>query len=113
MKNNKMFSLITAMLLVASLMIITAVPNAYAIDVNASSIYKIGYDPRFEGAMVQLDDLSNKYWTGIRQFYLSSTLGNQGLATLLTAYSLGKTVWVRIAGDGSSGSLISIIYIND
>jgi hypothetical protein len=43
---------------------------------------------------------------------LSSELGNQGLAVLLTAYSLGETVWVRIAGDASSGSLITIIFMN-
>ena len=71
-----------------------------------------GVDPRFEGPPVQLDDLSDVNWTGPRQFYLSSTLGKEGLAVLLTAYSLGETVWVRIAGDGSTGSLITIIIMN-
>ena len=112
MKRNKMFSLVFAMFLVTSLMIIPTIANAI-VDVPNCSIAKVGYDPRFEGALVRLDDLTDTQWTGTRQFYLSSTLGNQGLATLLTAYSLGKTVWVRIAGTGEPGSLIQIIYIND
>ena len=112
MKRNMMFSMLCAMLLVGSFMIIPAVANA-VVDSADNSIFKVGADPRFEGAMVQLDDLTDTKWTGIRQFYLSSNLGNQGLATLLTAYSMNKTLWVRIAGDGSSGSLIEIIFIND
>jgi hypothetical protein len=43
---------------------------------------------------------------------LSSDLGNQGQAIFLAAYSLGETVWVRIAGDASAGSLITIIFMN-
>lgn len=86
--------------------------TASALDVPICSIGRIGVDPRFEGPPVQLDDQSDVNWTGLRQFYLSSTLGNQGLAVLLTAYSLGETVWVRIAGDGSPGSLITVIFIN-
>jgi len=112
MKNNKMFSLFIAIFLVASLMIIPAVANA-SVNVADVKVMKVGADPRFEGAMVQLDDLTDTQWTGIRQFYLSSTLGNQGLATILTAYSMGKTLWVRIAGDGAKGSLIEIVFIND
>ena len=112
MKRNMMFSMLSAMLLLGSLMIIPAVANA-AVDAKDVQVYRVGADPRFEGAMVQLDDLTDTRWTGIRQFYLSSNLGNQGLATLLTAYSLNKTLWVRIAGDGSPGSLVEIIFIND
>ena len=85
---------------------------ASALDVANCSVSRIGFDPRFEGAPVQLDDQSDVNWTGNRQFYLSSTLGKEGLAVLLTAYSLGETVWVRIAGDGSPGSLITVIFIN-
>ena len=112
MKRNKMFSLVIAMFLVASLMIIPTIANA-TVDANNVTIRRIGADPRFQGAMVVLIDPSGINWTGPRQFYLSSTLGNQGLATLLTAYSLGKKLWVRIAGDASPGSLVEIIFIND
>jgi hypothetical protein len=86
---------------------------ANALDVASCTIAKIGVDPRFEGAPVQLVDTSGVNWTGNRQFYLSSSLGNQGLAVLLTAYSMGKTVWVRAAGDGSPGSLLTVIFVND
>ena len=111
MKRNKMFSLVLGLFVMASLMIMPAIANA--LDVANASIERVGYNPAFQGAMVQLDDVSDGNFTGVRQYYLSETLGNQGLATLLTAYSLGKTVWVRIAGDGAPGSLVQIIYIND
>ena len=89
-------------------------PAAHAeVDVVSASIVRIGIDPRFEGPMVQLtDDSATPLWTGVRQFYLSATLGNGGLATMLTAFSLGESVFVRIAGTGASGSLVTIIFVN-
>jgi len=98
-------------MVLSTLIILPAVANA-DVDVPKCSIVKIGADPRFEGPPVQLIDLSGTNWTGARQFYLSSSLGNGGLAVLLTAYSMGETVWVRIAGDASSGSLITVIFVN-
>jgi len=87
------------------------------VDVAKAQIDRIGlYNPNAtRGAYVQLTDLSDSpAWTGSRQFFLSQTpLGKEGLATLLTAYSMGKTIWVRIAGDASALSLITVIYIND
>lgn len=89
---------------------------AHAVDVESARIVRLGIDPRVEpsaGPMVQLEDEGTiKKWTGVRQFYLSPTLGNSGYATMLTAFSMGQPVWVRIAGDASSGSLISIIFVN-
>jgi hypothetical protein len=38
-------------------------------------------------------------------------MGDQGLATLLTAFSLGKPIWVRVAGV-TSGSVLEIAYMN-
>lgn len=89
-------------------------PAAYAVtDVSSARIVKIGINPAIEGPMVQLvDTAANPKWTGIRQFYLSAELGNAGLATLLTAFSLGETVWVRIAETAEPGSLIMIIFVN-
>jgi len=106
-------TLLFCVMVLATLVILPAVANA-DVDVSNCTIVKIGADPRFEGAPVQLvDNGSTPNWTSSRQFYLSSTLGNQGLAVLLTAYSMDKTVWVRIAGDASSGSLITVIFVND
>ena len=76
-----MFSFIFGMVLVASLMIMPAIANA--LDVSTARINQVGYNLAFQSAMVQLDDLSDTRFTGIRQYYLSSTLGNQGLATYL------------------------------
>jgi len=87
------------------------------VDVAKANIDRIGiYNPNeTRGALVQLTDLSDTpAWTGSRQFFLSKVvLGKEGLATVLTAYSMGKTLWVRIAGDGSPLSLITVVYIND
>jgi hypothetical protein len=86
---------------------------AQALDVASARIARIGIDPRFEGAMVQLIDQADQpAWSGTRQFYLSSDMGDGGLATILTAFSLGENVWVRIAGDAAAGSLITIVFVN-
>lgn len=86
------------------------------VDVATAKIEMIGtyYPNETRGAMVMLTDLSSvPKWTGNRQFFLShAIMGNQGLATMLTAFSMGKTVWVRIAGDGEPLSLIIVIYVN-
>lgn len=111
MNRKNTSTLMLCVLVLGSLIFLPTMASA-DVDVPICSIVKIGVDPRFEGSPVQLDDQSDVRWTGARQFYLSSDLGNQGLAVLLTAYSLGETVWVRIAGDASSGSLIKIIFVN-
>ena len=114
MKLKKVTSIVLfCMMVLASMFVIMPATANADVDVADCTIVRIGVDPRFEGPPVQLIDNSGSNWNGARQFYLSSTLGNQGLATLLTAYSLGKTIWVRVAGDGSAGSLITVLFIND
>ncbi len=98
-----------------SLVIVPGIANA-TVDVRSAKIIKAGYYPGApeSGIMVQLaDQAGSPAWAGTRQFYLSEDLGNKGFATLLSAFSLGKTVWVRIAGSAEPGSLISIIYVNE
>ena len=109
LKNTSTLLLCT--LVLGSLLGLPAMASA-DVHVPVCSILMLGHDPRFEGPTVILDDQSDAFWIGARQFYLSSELGNQGLAILLTAYSLGETVYVGIAGDASPGSLITIIIIN-
>ena len=86
------------------------------VDVAVAKIERMGiyFPDGTRGAMVQLTDLSpTPKWSGTRQFFLSQTsLGNQGLAVMLTAYSMGATVWVRVAGTAEPLSLITIIYVN-
>ena len=112
MNQKNTSTLLICVLVLGSLIFLPAMAMA-DVDVAVCVIVKLGIDPRVDdGAMVQLDDQSDVNWTGVRQFYLSSDLGDQGLAVLLTAYALGETVWVRIAGDASAGSLIKIIFVN-
>jgi hypothetical protein len=86
------------------------------VDVFVARIDRIGmyFPDQTRGAMVQLTDLSSvPAWSGSRQFFLSqATFGNQGLATMLTAFSMGKTVFVRVAGAAEPLSLITVIYVN-
>ncbi len=66
------------------------------------------------GGVVYLKDNSaTPAWPGKRAFYLSAGMGNQGIATMLTAFSTSKTVTVKIAGDASAGSLIKLMYIEE
>jgi len=96
---------------------LVALPTiASAVDCANVSVKRIGYDPRFvDGPVpIQLKDNGGTCWSGeTRQFYVSTDLGNPGLAIFLTGYSLGKTFWVRIAGDAAAGSLVQIVFIND
>ena len=100
------------LMVLAGWAMLTPAANA-DVDVVSASIVKVGIDPRFEGPMVQLiDHAASPRWTGVRQFYLSGTLGNGGLAAMLTAFSLGENVFVRIAGTAEVGSLVTIIFVN-
>ena len=100
------------LMVMAGWAMLTPAANA-DVDVFTAKIIRVGIDPRFEGPMVQLEDVGGSpAWTGVRQFYLSSILGNGGLATMLTAFSLGEHVFVRIAGTAEAGSLVTIIFVN-
>jgi len=106
-----------AVIMILALMCFAGTAQA-SVDVAFAKIERIGPDPRFadtvsSGFMVQLSDTATSpAWAGVRQFYLSAELGNTGVATLLTAFSLGEFVWVRIGGAAEDGSLISIIFVN-
>ena len=113
MIRTKISYIVRLMVMVAAGWAVLAPAANADVDVFSAKIERLGPDPRFEGPMVQLTDVgSSPAWTGVRQFYLSSTLGNAGLATMLTAFSLGETVFVRIAGTAESGSLVTIIFVN-
>lgn len=99
-----------------SLMFVVSVNNLYAADCASATIKRLGNNPvKASGAssyMVQLDCSDDTAWPGTLTLYLSEELGDSGLATLLTAYSLQKTVWVRTLGV-APGSIVSVIYLND
>ena len=97
-------------------LVVVSASNLYAADCSSATIKRVGNNPSSSAAaspyMTQLDCADDATWPGTLTLYLSNDLGDSGLATLLTAYSLGKTVWVRTLGT-TPGSIISIIYIND
>ena len=99
-------------------LIVTIANNIYAADCSIATIKRVGTNPTSSYASgatpytVQLDCSNDSVWAGSLTLFLSSELGESGLATLLTAYSLGKTVWVRTLGV-TGGSIVTIIYMND
>ena len=113
--------ILSIFLIAITLTVLIAPQLACAVDAAACRIVRLGNRPGSgSGVMVQLVDTRAGLpsWPDgeegkMRQFYLHPDLGNAGYATLLTAYTLGKTVWVRIADPASTGSLITIVYIND
>lgn len=100
-----------------ALMFVCSASSVYAADCGDATIVKVGTNPvsGSSGAspyMVQLDCANDTVWSGVLTLYLSQDLGDSGLATLLSAYSMGKSVWVRTLGT-DPGSIITIIYVND
>ena len=110
-----MFSRFLMALVIA---LVLAVPTTAVADVDVASarIDRIGlFSPNAtQGAMVQLTDLSpSPKWPGSRQFFLSqAVLGTEGLAMVLTAFTMGQPIWVRVAGTAQPLSLITVIYVN-
>ena len=96
-------------------LLIFSVSNSFAdVEVKVARIDLVGSATLPSGRPpINLTDMSaTPKWTGSRQFFISDTIGNSGLATALTALSLEKTVWVVIADPGTSGSLIKNIYVS-
>ncbi len=51
------------------------------------------------------------YEGGERQFYLTPEVGDAGLATILTAISLGQQILLK-TGAATNGSLVETIYLS-
>ena len=109
-----------------SMMVVTGLATSCfaTADCSSAQVMMIGTNPGAggvgsSGIKVSLKNLSG-HTVGTdwlintnRMFFLTTDLGDQGLATLLTAMSLNKPVWVRIAGNAEPASLISIIYLSN
>jgi len=109
-------TLLLGVLVLGSLIVMPAIASAF-MQVPNCKITMIGSDHRFNDTPpVFLDDPSDAFFQGTPQFFIHPDLGNQGLAILLTAFSMGLPVWVQIEDNPDdptkvSGSLISIIYV--
>lgn len=95
--------------------------NAFAAVVcSSATITKIGPVGTAKGAGKVLVILRNDSgaaagsWPagGQRQFYVTDLIKNQGLAVLLTAFSLDKKVWVSIDGLAEQDKEVLIVFLN-
>ncbi len=60
--------------------------------------------------VVRLVCKNNTKWKGAVSFCLTSDLGESGYATILTAQSLGKPLFVKVS-DSTPGSLVQSLYL--
>jgi len=103
--------------IVVAFLSLCVISPVIAADCASATIKKIGVNPTWTGSgasnyFVRLDCSDDTKWAGVVSFYLSEDLGDSGLATMLTAYSLEKTLWIRTAGI-ATGSLVTVLYMND
>lgn len=92
--------------------------NAFAADMDGATIERIGVNPGVAGATTSSNIIFVKHSSitpsgGTLQCVLSSDLGDAGLATALTAQSLGKPVWLRVGSvDSTKVTTATIMYLN-
>lgn len=104
----------------ACMIIVFAKNDLYAADCSTAVVDKVGPVLLSGKASVVLTLINTSGGTvgtwlnnTRRQFYLHDTILNQGLATVLTAYSMNRTIWLRTGDvDAAAGSLVTIVYIN-
>jgi hypothetical protein len=98
---------------VLSFAMIPSTANAYE-DIASARIVMIGtyLSGGAAGIVVTItDEGAQPLFQGNRQYYLHPDLGKEGYATLLTAFSMDKNVYVRVESLDPL-SLITIIYCN-
>lgn len=110
MKKEKACILVAIFAVVLGITLVTSAANAAQYDCVGCSITAVGVNTS-TNALVKIDDPANK-WTGARRFYLHDNIAKTGLATVLTAVSLGKTVRVRVH-DTVAGSWIIIVNLDN
>lgn len=77
-------------------------------------VVKFGMNNRFsDNPVVYLDDPTDTIWTGARLFFLDTAIAKEGLATVISAISFDRSVWVRISDNAGGGQIIQRIYLNE
>jgi hypothetical protein len=110
----------STILLIGTLFFLFLSTAAYSADIDGCTVERVGAYPGLQNTELGRSGypvfLSHPDWSTTRMFYLSEDLGTAGLATILTAMSLEKTILVRIgataAASASAGSIITVIYVN-
>jgi len=92
------------------------VSTSMAADCTNAQILKVGSAAGVGGAsasdnVIAVKCLSDTTWGSYAQFYPNKAIADQALATALTAFSMGKNVWIRVASK-TSGSMLNTIYVN-
>ena len=99
MKLKKMSIFIVFIMTALSLCILPAMAYAAEYDCRVCTITAAGIFPGVsfstDGFYVQVEDAAGA-WTGSRTFYLDDSLGKAGWATVLTAFSLGKSLRMTV-----------------
>lgn len=105
---------IFAMLIALSFIMVFTGSPVFAGDHASCKINKIGVYPGLADPANQrsgypifltCSDLGSQI-----MFYMADDMGDAGLATALTAMSLGKAVWARTTTD-SPGGLVTVLYL--
>lgn len=89
--------------------------NAFAVDLDGAVIERIGVNPDVASATTSSNIIfiTHSSFTGTLQCVLTAELGDAGLATALTALSLGQSVWLRVGStDITSVTTATIMYLN-
>jgi len=89
---------------------------SFAADCADAEIVKVGANAGAGGGaasdnVIGIKCLSDSSWGSYVGLIPNAAIGDQALATALTAFSLDKTVWVRASGK-TAGSMLNIIYLN-
>ena len=93
--------------------------NAFAdVVCNSATITMIGPVTTGEGRVLAILRNDSGATVGTwaagesRQFFMNDLIKNQGLAVLLTAFSLDKKVWVTITETAEMNKEVLIVYMN-
>lgn len=110
------FTVIVFTLCVSSGLLLSVSSNVMADDCATAEVVKVGTGAGMGGGtasdnVIGIKCLSDTTWGNYAQFYPNTRVGDQALATALTAYSLDKKVWIRVSSK-VSGSMLNNIYIN-
>ena len=89
----------------------------HAADLNGAIIEKIGVNPSLSGTSTSANIIFLSHPSlgsgKVLQCVMTKALGDAGLATALTAQSLGKPVWARVSStDVTKVNTVSVLYLN-
>lgn len=110
MKKNLMLSIVAAL----AMFLVMGINSVYAATCTNGAITRVvvlNEAPSGESSQYKIQLNCDEY-ANERNYYLSSTIGDSGYATVLTAISLTKTLYMEMTGT-ASGSLVTLLRMNN